>query len=129
MSGYRQEAEQVLRELGKSAEDVIIDFLARLLAHTRARLVKKYDYQESDWVDLVVTVPAIWDTRARIMERAIRRAASVSNLGHGSDVFLVSEPEAAAAFISEIHASTFEFDLQASRSDGRLKYAVLLLTA
>jgi len=63
------------------------------------------------------------------MERAIRRAASVSNLGHGSDVFLVSEPEAAAAFISEIHASTFEFDLQASRSDGRLKYAVLLLTA
>jgi molecular chaperone DnaK (HSP70) len=102
MSSERMTPARILQRLRKSPEDVITEYLTLLLEHTKSRLRRTHDYKEGTSVKLVVTVPAIWDTTAlTIMTRAMERAALNTRFGQGNDVFLVSEPDAAATFFSE----------------------------
>ena len=92
----------MLGKLEKTSEDVIADYFNLLFTHTKTRLKSKYGYQEGSALDLVVTIPAIWNLKAReIMVRAAQRAARASSFGAEKEIFLVSEPEAAATYVSE----------------------------
>jgi hypothetical protein len=82
--------------------DTIADFLSHLLRHTKNCLSIDKAYTESSRVDFVLCVPAIWSSKAlRKMQVAMIKAAAQSGFGtmrNGciEDLFIVSEPEAAA---------------------------------
>jgi hypothetical protein len=83
--------------------DIICHYLGQLLAHTRKRLLEE-GYTEDSPVEFVLSVPAVWTSRAsRQMHFALKSAVEFSGLGkrnlqYGSinNLFIVSEPEAAA---------------------------------
>lgn len=83
-------------------EDPISDFLSCQLQHTKHQLQHDLQLQDDESMELVFTVPAIWTPKAcRVMERAILGAMTSANLGASSliSLFIVSEPEAAAAYM------------------------------
>jgi len=97
-----QEARQALTSAGRSAVEVVADYLRCLWAHvlrsvengTSANFVKNSPFR------IVITVPAIWKSYVR--ER-MRQAASLAGLldprgpnAEPSDLDFISEPEAAA---------------------------------
>lgn len=87
-----------LRIIGKS-EDVIADYLTSFLQHAKKELISK-GVVNTDLVEHVLTVPIVWSPKAlRTMQRAMETAIRESKLGSISNLFLVSEPEAAAAFV------------------------------
>jgi len=95
----------------KTDEDVIADYLTQLLLHTKKQLITKFDVPNGIAVEHVLTVPVIWDAKAcRTMQSAMETAIKNSGLGTTNGLFLVSEPEAAAAFIigknNEVFVST-----------------------
>ncbi|KAI0452302.1 hypothetical protein F5B21DRAFT_527159 [Xylaria acuta] len=84
---------------------VIADFLTHLLRHTRSELLEK-GYDDSWKTEMVLCVPAIWSQKAcRDMQTAMAIGMDRAKFG-GVDVqnnsienlFIVSEPEAAAAY-------------------------------
>jgi hypothetical protein len=85
--------------------DVITDFLTCLLRHTKSELKLK-GYNDEYGIEMVMCVPAIWSERAcRQMQRSMSLAvgrAGFSNLRTENNsienLFIVSEPEAAAAY-------------------------------
>jgi hypothetical protein len=85
--------------------DVIADYLEQLFQHTKKRLIESEGYTDASTVEFVLCVPAIWEAKAsRKMQIAMGRAIKNSGLGrlqNGSinNLFLVSEPEAAAACV------------------------------
>lgn len=91
------------RGLIKQDADVIADFLEHLFKHTKDRLETSYNFHAGCPVEFVLCVPAIWTQKAcRTMQTAMAVAISRSgfgNLDSGSvdNLFIVSEPEAAAA--------------------------------
>lgn len=89
--------------------DIVADYLACLLRHAKSELQKvgKYDDYE---IEMVLCVPAIWSQKAcRDMQVALTSAMRRANF-RGVDLetnsienlFLVSEPEAAAACVLEL---------------------------
>lgn len=98
---------------------VISDYLTCLLRHAKSELQAAGLYPGYE-VEVVLCIPAIWSQQAcRDMQRALARALKQANF-EGVDIqqnsidnlFVVSEPEAAAAYVLEnerrIHAgSTF----------------------
>ncbi|SPO06110.1 related to hsp70 protein [Cephalotrichum gorgonifer] len=111
-AGIRDDLRETLDELRRTKiikhdHDVIEDFLTSLLRHTKAQLEEEITYDETYRTEVVISVPTIWTQRAcRVMQtamgKAIQRAAfkgvdvqnsSIKNL------FIVSEPEAAAAYV------------------------------
>lgn len=98
----RQASARVLQKLGWTTEGAITQYLAFLLEHTISQLTKHHGYQPGYPVQLVATVPAIWSTHAlTVMTKAVERAALQNQFGDEHDVFLVSEPDAAATFFCE----------------------------
>jgi hypothetical protein len=104
----REELEETFKELKKNklitqSTDVIADFLQRLFKHTKEQLESSYHFRDTDPVEFVLCVPVIWTARAcRIMQAAMAMAinnSGFSRLASGSidNLFIVSEPEAAAA--------------------------------
>lgn len=93
-----------LARLVREPEDVISDYLELLFRHAKSRLVNFYDLQDVDDVQFVLCVPTMWTEKAcRVMQNAMMRAIEVSQLGRLEngcikDLFIVSEPEAAAAY-------------------------------
>lgn len=93
------------RRLIKQDSDVIADFLERLFQHTKEQLTKSYNFHDACPVEFVLCVPAIWTQKAcRTMQTAMATAISKSGFGSvdsGSidNLFIVSEPEAAAACV------------------------------
>jgi hypothetical protein len=85
--------------------DVIADYLEQLFQHTKKRLIESEGYTDASTVEFVLCVPAIWEAKAsRKMQVAMGRAIKNSGLGrlqNGSinNLFLVSEPEAAAVCV------------------------------
>ncbi|QKX56906.1 uncharacterized protein TRUGW13939_04014 [Talaromyces rugulosus] len=82
------------------------DFLwgyARLLTHTKQQLVQYHKFKETDSVEFVITVPAMWKRWAcRRMQNALREANHRSEFVRETSariehIHIVSEPEAAAA--------------------------------
>lgn len=85
---------------------VIVDFLTCLLRHTKSEL-KLAGFDESYRMEMVLCVPAIWSQKAcrdmqtamaKAMERARFEGVDVQN-NSIENLFIVSEPEAAAAYV------------------------------
>lgn len=89
----------------KEDTDVIADFLEHLFQHTKAQLTRSHGFHNACSIEFVLCVPAIWTQKAcRIMQTAMATAISRSGFGKvdsGSidNLFIVSEPEAAAACV------------------------------
>jgi molecular chaperone DnaK (HSP70) len=106
----RVEIGQILRSLKRSKvirkdTDVIDDYLTELLKHTRTHIEAK-GWNPTIPTEFVICVPALWPSKAcRIMQAAMGKAvqnAGLRDAQHGEelkDLFIVSEPEAAATCI------------------------------
>ena len=85
--------------------DVIADFLEHLFRHTKAQLTRSHGFHDACSIEFVLCVPAIWTQKGcRAMQTAMAAAISRSGFGNvasGSvdNLFIVSEPEAAAACV------------------------------
>jgi len=108
--GIRAQSSAVLKNLKKlkmikQGTDVISDYLEQLFKHTKNELRRLNEYSDSTRVEFVLCVPAVWPSRAcRVMQAAMSTAAKRSefgNLVNGSldNLFIISEPEAAAACV------------------------------
>jgi hypothetical protein len=86
-------------------EDVIADFLTCLFRFTKEKLEEQFYLIDNPTIELVLCVPAIWTPRARRkMHQAMAIAVKRTGLGQTrnnciENLFIVSEPEAAAAFV------------------------------
>ncbi|CZR66777.1 related to hsp70 protein [Phialocephala subalpina] len=105
----RDDLEPILRKLKQSKnrgkkminrnEDVIAHYLVHLFRHTKEQLEKQGISGDSVF-EHVLCVPAIWDTDACIeMQNAVSTAVKETGFGSMNEFFLVSEPEAAAAYV------------------------------
>ena len=100
---------------GKTAEDVIADYLTQLFLHTKTQLATKYRVPNGVAIEHVLCVPVVWDAKAcRTMQSAMETAIKSSGLGSIEGLFFVSEPEAAAAYIignnKEVNVSVFSIE-------------------
>lgn len=106
----RAELLPVLKNLKRSRlikhnTDVISDYLEQLFKHTKTELRKLNEYSVNIPIEFVLCVPAVWPSKAcRAMQAAMSDAAKRSELGNlvnGSldNLFIISEPEAAAACV------------------------------
>lgn len=87
----------------KRDEDVIADYLTQLFRHTKEQLEGMGIPGGSEF-EHVLCVPAMWDADAcREMQNSVAIAVKRTGLGSMDDFFLVSEPEAAAAFVLAGH--------------------------
>jgi hypothetical protein len=90
-------------QLIEEDSDVIADYLEQLFRHTKKRLIESEGYTDASTVEFALCIPAIWKAGAvRQMQVAMNNAIAKCGLGrlqHGciDNLFLVSEPEAAAA--------------------------------
>jgi hypothetical protein len=93
------------RKIVKSSVDVIADYLTCLLRHARSELNNE-GFDDSYTIEMILCVPAIWTQKAcRDMQTALASAMANANFP-GVDIrnncienlFIVSEPEAAAAY-------------------------------
>jgi len=85
----------------KEDHDVIADYLTKLFLHTKEQL-KAGDVEFTDAcpVEHVLCVPNAWSSKAcRIMQKAMESAIRRSRLGSLENLFIISEPEAAATFV------------------------------
>jgi hypothetical protein len=83
----------------KSVDDVVFDYLTKLLKHAKTRL-EAIGYHEGDNVHLTCTVPAMWSIRAkRRTINAAEKARREVGFSLGKSVSLCSEPEAATAYV------------------------------
>lgn len=88
-------------------EDVIAQYLEHLLRHTKCQLEICHGFCDACAVEFVLCVPAMWTRKAtRTMEICLAKAVDASGfsrLEYGAlrDLFVVSEPEAAAAYVLE----------------------------
>ncbi|KAH8816829.1 Hsp70 family protein-like protein [Xylogone sp. PMI_703] len=83
-------------------EDVISSYLSHLFRHTKEQLTSLYGLNDSCIVEHVLCVPNAWSPEAlRIMQECIQAAIQASELGSMDNLFIVSEPEAAAMFVLE----------------------------
>ena len=95
------------RKIIKYDFDVISDFLVEVFKHTKRQLELHYNFNGSCAVEFVLCVPAIWTQKAsRIMQTAMETAIRSSRFGlleNGgvNNLFIVSEPEAASAYVLE----------------------------
>jgi hypothetical protein len=92
-------------KLIESNTDVVTHFLEKLFFHIKEELQQVDRLDPAVKVEFVLCVPAEWPSKAcRIMQDSMAKAARRSNLGLLKDgsldnLFIVSEPEAAAACI------------------------------
>jgi hypothetical protein len=88
----------------KKDSDVIRDYLELLLRHTKSELQKWDDYDANLTIEFVLCLPAVWPTKGYLtMQTALSEAIQLSGLYNlkerNLDLFIVSEPEAAATCI------------------------------
>jgi len=83
-------------------EDVIADYLTQLFRHTKHELETTHEISDTRSVEHVLCVPNVWSSKAnRRMQAAVGTAIRNSGLGTPHNMFLVAEPEAAAAYVLE----------------------------
>ena len=80
-----------LATLGKSAEDVVSDYLKCFWDHTVQTLRRKHEELTQYTWQVVLTVPAVWSPSAR--DKTLKAAIKA---GMPEDLQLVTEPETAA---------------------------------
>ena len=91
----KSEVQKLLAECGKDAVSVVADYLSQLYKHTKEELTKRYGnlFMRTTELQWVLTVPAIWSDAAKDATLAAARKT-----GMGSELTLISEPEAAAVY-------------------------------
>jgi len=98
----RIELETTLQALQKSPCSVIEDYLIELLKHVKEQLAENEGYRAGISVELALGVPATWTLKVyRDMQMALETAIKRSQFGSSENIFIISEPEAAAACILE----------------------------
>ncbi|PQE31227.1 hypothetical protein CJF32_00001803 [Rutstroemia sp. NJR-2017a WRK4] len=118
----RQDLRPILKTLKtkryiRSDEDVISQYLERLFKHSKNELLKLGWDPRTQSVEHVLCVPVIWSANAcRKMQRAMEVAIQRSSFGSVQDLFLVSEPEAAAAYLNEAFRKHLLSRLEGERS-------------
>ncbi|KAI9646364.1 hypothetical protein NHQ30_004354 [Ciborinia camelliae] len=101
----REELKPILKKLKakkyiKSNEDVIAQYLEQLFVHAKRYLTGIRRLKDTTIVEHVLCVSVIWSASAcRKMQSAMEVAIQRSDLGSVNNLFLVSEPEAAAAYV------------------------------
>lgn len=105
----RELAEQIQRlqsrQFVRDRDHVLQDYLTRLLHHAKCKLRKEAGLQDHSKLEFVLCVPVSWSEGAcRIMHDAMAGAIQncrLEDLAENiiSDLFIVSEPEAAAQFV------------------------------
>lgn len=97
-------ARKMLRENGKTAVDLIADYLRGLWAHTIQTIEKARGKSVVDALQfrVVLTVPAIWKGYARQSMEAAARQAGILSSRPGGDTDLVFAPEPEAAALSTL---------------------------
>jgi hypothetical protein len=106
--------DKIIRKHSKSrspnaldVQDVITDYIIRLIEHTKEYLEEHEGYTTDCPVSWTLSVPTIWSPKAsRVLQVAVESAIQATNFGtleNGSvrDLFIVSEPEAAATYLLE----------------------------
>ncbi|KAG9897597.1 actin-like ATPase domain-containing protein, partial [Aureobasidium melanogenum] len=90
----RQHLAGLLLRWDKSAEQAASDYLTALFSHAKTRLERRFPMMvATTQIDIVITVPAVWSDAAKdVTMRAAEKA------GMGENLFMVSEPEAAAIY-------------------------------
>lgn len=85
----------------KEDHDVIADYLTQLFLHTKDQLkTGSSEFTDACPVEHVLCVPNAWSSKAcRIMQKAVETAIRRSRLGSLDNLFIISEPEAAATFV------------------------------
>ncbi|OCK74689.1 hypothetical protein K432DRAFT_363277 [Lepidopterella palustris CBS 459.81] len=89
----------------KKNEDIIIHFLTNLFRHVKHELETNHGYTDQCAVEFILCVPPIWSSKASrtmhdAMATALRESGFISRASKCVDnLFIVSEPEAAATFI------------------------------
>ncbi|OCL14979.1 hypothetical protein AOQ84DRAFT_307992 [Glonium stellatum] len=88
-------------------ENIITDYLTSLFRHVKEELYEEHSFTDDCAIEFVLCVPAIWTQEAcRKMQSAMGSAMFKSGFrgsrdGNVEDLFIVSEPEAAAAYVLE----------------------------
>jgi hypothetical protein len=85
----------------KEDHDVIADYLTQLFLHTKDQLKNgNSEFTDACPVEHVLCVPNAWSSKAcRVMQKAMETAIRRSRLGSLDNLFIISEPEAAATFV------------------------------
>jgi hypothetical protein len=108
----RAELAPILKSLKRSKvieddTDVITHYIEQLLRHTKNQLEFSGAYNNDTVVEFVLCVPGVWPYNARLtMQKAMTLAVKKVAFGHLvcdslDNLFIVSEPEAAAACVIE----------------------------
>lgn len=101
---------KTLHKIGWTPEEVIYTYLVRLLRHAKEQLTKWHFLSPDDSVQIVATVPAIWDGSAdTIMADCLGRAATELEFGQHNEICLVSEPDAAATYHCQKELTDYPF--------------------
>lgn len=93
------------KKIIKDKEDVIADYLKYLFSHAKDELVNGHDFSGARPVEFVLCVPPMWTPKAsKIMQKNMERAIRETGFGRVKNnsvdnLFIVSEPEAAAAYV------------------------------
>lgn len=104
MSEYLLRGRKMLQETGKTAVDVIADYLELLFKHTISQIIKARGKSVVDALrfHIVITVPAIWKSYARQgMEKAAKKAGFLRWRAAG-ETTLTFAPEPEAAVLSTL---------------------------
>ncbi|KAJ5645635.1 hypothetical protein N7507_011646 [Penicillium longicatenatum] len=93
------ELSKTLEALNKSVKDVIRDYLVEILKHTKAHLAEYESFKGTSKVEFALSIPAGWPLKVSwALQEILKQAVEAVKFGHGFDLFLVNEPEAASAF-------------------------------
>jgi len=104
-SKYIKEARETLKSLGKSAVDVVADYLKAIWQHTLKEMTRNDGpgAVEGQPFRVVITLPAIWPTYAQNRMYQAASQAGITARRHGGETKLdfYPEPEAAALAIMQ----------------------------
>ena len=85
--------------------DILTDYFVKLLGHSKQQLIEREGYTHECPVAFSLTLPSVWSAQSsRVLQAAVLAAIKATEFGalvNGclENVFLVSEPEAAATFL------------------------------
>lgn len=88
-----KQSNELLEQINKQAVDVVSDYLAKVWEYAMKEIARKQgeNFRDSYKLKVIMSVPAMWTPVAK--ERTLQAARKA---GLGTDISLVTEPEAAA---------------------------------
>ncbi|KAL2832670.1 hypothetical protein BJY01DRAFT_100189 [Aspergillus pseudoustus] len=102
--GPREELRRTLLRARKDETEVSKDYLRQVLNYTKQFLQQREGFSEDCEVELVFCVPAGWPAKAiRTMQEILLDITREIKLGILAPLFVLNEPEAAAAYLLEAH--------------------------